>query len=512
MSTTKKTSFPSARAHEKGLLVRPEVVSVDPGWETDICAVPLGLVKALVEELDERLSGGRVSKVKSPSPDTLLLTVAKAGSKEHLLLSAHRLFPRLHLVDSPPPAMPRPSRACTAARPLLLGRRLERVEAPDADRIVRLTFLGREGATLGLILEFIPRRPNLFLLCDDEIRFILFPDKSPRSLGLKGGYVPPGTSPPPAKPLSPAALEAPSRFLRETLGAKEEQETFHRLSRALKKALLKKVSRIRRKGEKLRQDFERTQAMDQWRKKGELIKSALGSIHKGQRSVEVPDFFEPFAPLVTIELNPSLGPDQNMQRCFDRYKKLRRGREKIAGLLKEADRDLTRLAGLLTEVEASTTATSLMELAEHTGLTASPGAARVLPRKPPPPDGMREFTSKDGFTILVGRGAKDNDRLTFHLARGLDLWLHVSGVPGPHVLIRTKGGTPPDQTVRDAASLAVFFSKGRGRVCEVICALRKDLSRPRRGRPGLVYYSRHRSLTVGPDEERLRRLLGKDEI
>ncbi|HAP40820.1 MAG TPA: hypothetical protein DCQ94_13835, partial [Nitrospira sp.] len=72
---------------------------------------------------------------------------------------------------------------------------------------------------------------------------------------------------------------------------------------------------------------------------------------------------------------------------------------------------------------------------------------------------FRRFQSSDGYPIFVGRNARENDELTFGLARSEDLWLHARGTPGSHVIVRLEKGTePPLETVRDAATLALLYS------------------------------------------------------
>src|SRR5207247_1621287 len=74
--------------------------------------------------------------------------------------------------------------------------------------------------------------------------------------------------------------------------------------------------------------------------------------------------------------------------------------------------------------------------------------------------GTRRYLSSDGYEILVGRAARDNDQLTFRVARPHDLWLHAGDYPGSHVIVRNSSRREiPHRTVIEAAQLAARFSQ-----------------------------------------------------
>ncbi len=113
----------------------------------------------------------------------------------------------------------------------------------------------------------------------------------------------------------------------------------------------------------------------------------------------------------------------------------------------------------------------------------------------------RRFVSPDGFVVLVGRTARDNDVLTFKLAAPHDFWLHVASESGSHVVIRNPDGLErlPRATVRFAATLAAGYSKGRhgGRVPVHVCR-RADVEKPRGFAPGKVTLRRFTTVQVSP--------------
>lgn len=119
----------------------------------------------------------------------------------------------------------------------------------------------------------------------------------------------------------------------------------------------------------------------------------------------------------------------------------------------------------------------------------------------PPPDIRREEV--EGYEVLVGQSARTNDWLTFKAAEPLDLWLHVAGTPGSHVIVRNPGGGEvPREVVRRAAELAVSHSKARaarGKVEVHVCRA-CDVRKPRGAKPGTVELRRWESVRVYPPE------------
>ncbi|HYH84444.1 MAG TPA: NFACT RNA binding domain-containing protein, partial [Pyrinomonadaceae bacterium] len=116
----------------------------------------------------------------------------------------------------------------------------------------------------------------------------------------------------------------------------------------------------------------------------------------------------------------------------------------------------------------------------------------------------RRYRSSDGYEILVGRGPRENDQLTFRVARSYDTWLHAADYPGSHVVVRSRGRDEqvPHRAVVEAAQLAAHFSKaGKDAKVAVNYTQRKFVSKPKGAAPGLVYLSSFRTLLVEPREE-----------
>jgi predicted ribosome quality control (RQC) complex YloA/Tae2 family protein len=113
---------------------------------------------------------------------------------------------------------------------------------------------------------------------------------------------------------------------------------------------------------------------------------------------------------------------------------------------------------------------------------------------------VRSFLSSDGFEILVGKKAKDNDQLSFKIAKSLDIWMHAADYPGSHVVVRNPNRREiPPRTLLEAAQLAAFYSQGRTQVkAAVNYTQKKFVNKPRGAAPGLVSLASFKTILVEP--------------
>lgn len=403
-----------------------------------------------------------------------------------------------------------------------------------ADRIAILEVRGAAaGERRALVLELFGRRANLVLLgpSDRVVAVLVEPTGSGKPRIEIGAEWHPPTGKPgePGPPLSEAfaAIDsgvidprgidlgepAPlSKLVETALGARAEDVRRERDARDLAERLERKLERARGLVRGLEARLAAGSEADRVRADGELLKSELGRIARGTKSVRIEDLSGDGAER-TIVLDPKLSPVQNLERMFQRARKLERDAASAAADLEAArarERDLAELAAEARAEEADPAALEARALAA--GLLEERQSAAPPKRRsePAPRLPYKAFESAGGAEIRVGRNARDNDDLTFHHAKGSDLWLHTADAPGSHVVLVLQKGTDPDsEDMVDAAHLAVHFSPLRGaRHARVHVARRKEVHKPRGAKPGLVHLSGGRILDVRVQPERLRRLLG----
>jgi predicted ribosome quality control (RQC) complex YloA/Tae2 family protein len=366
-----------------------------------------------------------------------------------------------------------------------------------------------------------------------------FPPSRPASSLLKGA------APSPWRDLSArdVAGEGTGRPLHRALaaryGALEAEQDFLERKSSLLVRLRREESRLSDLETKVRGDLEEARAGQSHKKKGELLKGAYGSLRRGMSEIELEDYFDPAGGKVRIALDPRLGPQENIERHFRRYRKCARAVPFLEVRLAAIEVELRRTAEARRAVEASERPEELAELdsperrrmshpkAKSTPSSPSKGSPRgaglaaakgVSARRsvPSPSAGPRRFVSSDGFEILVGRNARGNDELVTRIGRGNDTFLHVSGRPGAHVVIRNvPGKTVPLSTLVEAAKLGAYYSlaeRSRGAVAagmtaEVDYAPLKHVRKPKGGKAGLVLLATRKTLRVRLDPESIDRLL-----
>ena len=205
---------------------------------------------------------------------------------------------------------------------------------------------------------------------------------------------------------------------------------------------------------------------------------------------------------ITIQLNKALTPNQNAQRYFKRYQKLKEAVKHLTILIQETKETISYLE----TVETALSQASLAEVAEireeliQTGFIKRRHREKIHKRKKP-----EKYLASDGKTIiLVGRNNLQNDELTFKIAKKDELWFHAKDIPGSHVVI-TGNLDPTDEVKTDAAELAAYFSKGRlSNLVQVDMIETKKLNKPTGGKPGFVTYTGQKTLRVTPEEEKIK--------
>lgn len=279
---------------------------------------------------------------------------------------------------------------------------------------------------------------------------------------------------------------------------KATQQRYARLVR-------RRTDRLKRRRDKIMGDLERARGWDDLRRKGELLRVHRDSLRRGLREVTLPDYYAGPGKTLTISLDPGLSPEANAEQYFKQARKIKRGLPVIERRLAETEAELKGWESALEQIIQVETGEALERVV---------AAHKLAELEPPPPKARqrgaattalepRRFVSSDGREILVGRSSAGNVHLTFRLARPHDLWLHVEGYGGSHVVVRNpKGKTVPPRTLREAAHLAAFFSKARnaGKASVHYTAVR-FVKRARGRKPGTVLITQEKSVIATPDPQ-----------
>jgi predicted ribosome quality control (RQC) complex YloA/Tae2 family protein len=207
-----------------------------------------------------------------------------------------------------------------------------------------------------------------------------------------------------------------------------------------------------------------------------------------------------------VPIDPRRTLQENARRCYARYKKAKRAVGTIEERLAAVQDRHAAWARLVEQAAAIRGPEDLERMREGMaglGLIHAARRRRSAPsgRSEPAPARVRQHTSPDGLTILVGRSGAENDTLTFKVASQWDFWLHAAGTPGAHVVVRNpqRLKTLPASTLRRAAEIAAFHSGARADgAVEVHYTQRKHVHKRRGMPPGQVVLKRFRSVRVAP--------------
>ena len=307
------------------------------------------------------------------------------------------------------------------------------------------------------------------------------------------------------RPVPGGMSEALDAFYR----ARDRRERIAQRTASLLQAVRTHIERCEKKLVLQQEALDAGARMDQWRICGELLTANLHRLEKGAASAALENFYDPEGGLITVALDPKYTPAQNAQRYFKRYQKARSA-QRIAA--EQMEKTRAELAWLEAQQDDLRKCVDDAEIEEIRAMLAAQGClrashSRAKPRKAEPLKHSRPFRyrSSDGIDMYVGKNSAQNDRLTAG-ARGDHTWLHAKDMPGSHVLIAHEG-EPPEPTLREAALLAAYYSKGfaSSRV-PVDYAFRKHVKKPGGAQPGHVTYTHQRTLWVAPDEAAVKRL------
>jgi len=232
----------------------------------------------------------------------------------------------------------------------------------------------------------------------------------------------------------------------------------------------------------------------------ETLQANLSSVPRGVEKVRL---HHPVAGDVVVPLDMRLDAVGNMEHYWREFKRLRRGAQKVEENILKTEQELQKIEEWLRRVEAG-------EWVEEAA-TAVRRFLNTPKEKKKQKRRLRRFVSSDGFSIYVGRNAKENDWLTLFFASPKDLFLHAHGYSGSHVIVRTGGKEVPQQTLYEAALLAAHYSKARGKPAAVTLARVADVRKPGFAKDGLVLVRKWRTIRVGVDEKTLLRLLAQLE-
>ena len=280
---------------------------------------------------------------------------------------------------------------------------------------------------------------------------------------------------------------------------RDRKDAMRQKSQAVRKTVSNLCQRLTRKIAIQEKELTATYDRERLRQLGDILTANIHRIRKGETKVICEDFYDENMAPVEISLSPLLSPQQNAAKFYKDYTRMKNAEKELTRQLSLGREELSYLQSVLDELNRADSEQALEEIRQElqeTGyLKADSGKKKVKQSKLAP---MR-FVSTDGYPIYVGRNNKQNDELTFRMARKDDLWLHASKVHGSHVIIACAGVTPPDNTVTQAAQLAAYYAEtGGGQNIAVDMTPVKQVKKIPNGKPGMVIYHSYKTVIANP--------------
>ncbi len=249
-------------------------------------------------------------------------------------------------------------------------------------------------------------------------------------------------------------------------------------------------------------DLEKCKNRETLRIYGELLKANLYAIEKGASFAEVPNYYSENMETVRIPLDISLSPQNNANKYFKEYKKTYTAEQTLTELTKKDREELVYFDTVLDSIDRATSLLDIAQIREE--LTDGGYLKRQSNQKKQKQsqNEFKEYTSQEGYKILVGKNNKQNDLLTTQIAGKLDLWFHVKNVPGSHVVVFCGGNEVADETIQQAATLAAENSKARNSSnVAVDYTPIKFVKKPNGSKAGMVIYTTNKTIYVTPKGE-----------
>ena len=280
---------------------------------------------------------------------------------------------------------------------------------------------------------------------------------------------------------------------------RDRKDAMRQKSQAVRKTVQNLCTRLTRKMALQEKELEATYDRERLRQLGDILTANIHRIVKGQTKITCEDFYDENMAPVEIPLSPILSPQQNAAKFYKDYTRMKNAEKELTRQLELGETELSYLKSVLDELNRAQTDAELEEIKQE---LQEQGYLRPEGNRKRPKQGKlapMRFASTDGYPIYVGRNNRQNEELTFRLARKDDIWCHASKVHGSHVIISCGGTTPPDDTITQAAQLAAYYSEtGDGQNVPVDVTPVKQVKKIPGGKPGMVIYHTYKTVIANP--------------
>ena len=280
---------------------------------------------------------------------------------------------------------------------------------------------------------------------------------------------------------------------------RDRNDAMRQKSGTVRKTVQNLCTRLKRKIAIQEKELQQTYDRERLRQLGDIVTANLHKIVKGQPVLQAEDFYDEEMKVIDIPISPILSPQQNAAKFYKDYARMKNAEKELTKQLTIGAEELRYLESVLEELNRASSDAELEEIKQELqagGYLRPEGGKKKMKQAKTAP---LRFESTDGFPIYVGKNNRQNEELTFRLARKDDLWLHAQKVHGSHVIIACAGQPVPDDTVTQAAQLAAHYAEtAGGQNIPVDVTPVKQVKKPPNAKPGMVIYHTYRTVIVNP--------------
>ena len=238
---------------------------------------------------------------------------------------------------------------------------------------------------------------------------------------------------------------------------------------------------------------------------GELINTYGYGLEDGCKSFQALNYYTNEE--IAVPLDPSLSPQANAKKYFEKYAKLKRTEDALTTQIAETKEEIQHLESISASLDIALNESDLVQIKEELTQYGYIKKHSIGKKKTSVKSKPFHYLSSDGYHIYVGKNNYQNDELTFKFATGNDWWFHAKGVPGSHVIVKANNEELPDETFEEAGRLAAYYSKNRGTdKVEVDYIQKKHVKKANGGAPGFVIYHTNYSMVIDSDISKIAQL------
>jgi predicted ribosome quality control (RQC) complex YloA/Tae2 family protein len=284
----------------------------------------------------------------------------------------------------------------------------------------------------------------------------------------------------------------------EYFSEKDRLEKIRHRARDVMTLLSNLISRTEKKLGVQKKDLLDSEKGEEYKRIGDLITSNIYLLRRGMASFSAVDYYREDCPTVEIELDEKLSPSQNAQRYYKLYNKSKKAKEVLTQQIARWENELLYFKSVELFLRQAESEEDIMQIRDELS-RAGYGKGIKNPRTQKAPKlRLTEYKTSDGMRVLCGRNNIQNDYLTLKLADKDDIWFHVKGFHGSHVILFTEGREPSDRDYTEACEIAAYHSEAKGTSVPVDYTRVKNIKKPQGSKPGFVTYKTNYTAYVTP--------------